>query len=448
MSDTHVEYSREGYFGRLGGAIKGVVTGVVLFALSFGVLFWNEGRAVKRARALDETAAGTVSVQAAAIDPANEGKPVHFSGAATGQKLADPTFGVARDAIHLHRVAEMYQWDEDEKRETTKDTVGGGKTTKTTYTYKKVWSESPIDSSKFRQANGHQNPPAMRVRGEKWAAKQVNVGAFRLPRSLVSRIDNFEPVPVNESMLNKLPPSLGRGAVASEGRFYLPYAVNPQVKVNPEQPQVGDIRVSFKAVPPGPVSVVAKQAGGTLEAFQTSNGPVELLYVGAHTVDAMFKSEHTKNNLLTWILRVAGFVVMWVGLATALNPLKVLADVVGILGDVVGAGVGLISGLVALTLSVSTIAVAWLVYRPLLGTALLAVAAAGVWWFTRLRKKGHARYAAGAGPAAPAPAAPLPPVPAAEPYALPPVPGKAASVGAAARQRASASASHCSASAT
>ena len=430
MSDTHVEYSREGYFGRLGGAIKGVVTGVVLFALSFGVLFWNEGRAVKRARALNETAAGTVSVQAAAIDQANEGKPVHFSGGATGEKLADPTFGVARDAIHLHRVAEMYQWEEEEKRETTKDTVGGGKTTKTTYTYRKAWKDSPVDSSRFRRPDGHQNPPAMRVRGETWVAKQVNVGAFRLPRSLVNRIDNFEPVSVNEAMLGKLPAGLGRGAVAAEGRFYLPYAFNPQAKVNPDQPQVGDIRVSFKAVPPGPVSVVAKQAGGTLEAFQTSNGAVDLLYVGTHTVDAMFKSEHTKNNLLTWILRVAGFVVMWVGMTVALSPLKVLADVVGILGDVVGAGVGLISGLVALILSVSTIAVAWLVYRPLLGTGLMAVSAAGVWWFTRLRKKGHARYAAGAGPGAPAPttasAAPLPPVPAAAPYALPPVPGKAA----------------------
>jgi hypothetical protein len=366
-------------------------------------------------------------VQAAAINPANEGKPVHFSGAATAEKLADPKFGVARDAIHLHRVAEMYQWDENEKRETTKDAIGGGKTTKTTYTYKKVWKDAPVDSARFRHPEGHLNPPAMRVQGETWTAKQVNVGAFRLPPSLVREIDNFEPVFVDESMLGNLPLALGRGAVASEGRFYLPYAFNPQVKASPEQPQVGDIRVSFKAVPPGPVSVVAKQAGGTLEAFQTSNGPVQLLYVGTHTVDAMFKSEHSKNNFLTWVLRAGGFVVMWVGLAVALSPLKVLADVVGILGDIVGAGIGLISGLVALTLSLFTIAMAWLVYRPLLGIALMAAAAAGVWGFTRLRTRGRARYATRAGAPVPAaPAAPVPPVPPAAPYVLPPVPGKAA----------------------
>jgi hypothetical protein len=145
---------------------------------------------------------------------------------------------------------------------------------------------------------------------------------------------------------------------------------------------------------------------------------VEILHVGTHTAEAMFKSEHSKNNVLTWILRVGGFVVMWLGLAMALNPLKVLADVVGILGDIAGVGIGLVSGLVALVLSLATIAVAWLFYRPVLGGALLAVAAAGVWWFTRLRKKGHARFEAhrqqavggGAG-APPMSAAPLPPLP-------------------------------------
>ena len=417
MSDSHVEYSRVGYLGRIGGAIKGVLFGAVLFVASFAVLFWNEGRAVNRTRALKETAAGTVSVDARAISAANEGKPVHFSGEASGEELADPKFGVATKAIHLHRVAEMYQWEEDEKRETTKDRVGGGKTTKTTYTYKKVWKDRPIDSSKFKRTQDHENPAAMRVRGDMWVAKQVNVGAYRLPPSLVNEIDNFQPVAVDESMLDKLPVGLRRGAVAHDGKFYLPNAFGSRVRVEPENPQVGDIRVYFKAVPPGPVSVVARQTGETLEAFQTATGPVEILHIGTHSAGDMFKTEHSKNTVLTWVLRLVGFVAMWIGLAVALNPLKVLADVVGILGDVVGVGVGLVSGLIALVLSLSTVAVAWLFYRPVLGVALLSVAAAGVWWFTRLRKKGHVRYEAqrqqstGAIGAHPAPLPPLPVTP-------------------------------------
>ena len=422
MSDSHVEVSREGYLGRIGGAIKGVFFGGILFVASFAVLFWNEGRAVNRTRALNDTAASTVAVDAKAVNPANEGKPVHFTGDAAGERLADATFGVARDAIHLHRVAEMYQWEEDEKRERKRDTVGGGRTTKTTYTYRKVWKDHVIDSSSFKRSAEHQNPTSMRVQGETWAAKQVNVGAYRLPPSLVGEIDNFQPVAADESMLAKLPVGFRRGTIVSDGKFYLPNAATAgRVAVDPQSPQVGDIRVSFKAVFPGPVSVVARQAGKTLEAFQTAGGPVEILYVGTHSADAMFKSEHSNNTVLTWILRLVGFAAMWIGLGLALNPLKVLADVVGILGDLAGVGIGLVSGLAAVVLSLTTIASAWLFYRPVLGIGLFAVAAAGGWWFTRLRKKGHARFeqqrqqgAAGPGvtpPLPPLPAAPLPPVP-------------------------------------
>jgi hypothetical protein len=72
-----------------------------------------------------------------------------------------------------------------------------------------------------------------------------------------------------------------------------------------------------------------------------------------------------------------------------LRPLSVMADVVPLVGNIVGAGTGLVAFLVALALSAVTIAVAWLVYRPLLGLALLAVA--GVVAFILIRAVGKAR---------------------------------------------------------
>ena len=85
---------------------------------------------------------------------------------------------------------------------------------------------------------------------------------------------------------------------------------------------------------------------------------------------------------------------MWVGLALMLNPLKVLADVVGIIGDMVGAGIGLVTGVVAIALSFTTIAIAWLAYRPLVGVGLLVIAAAAVAGFFVLRTKGRSKKAA------------------------------------------------------
>jgi hypothetical protein len=64
---------------------------------------------------------------------------------------------------------------------------------------------------------------------------------------------------------------------------------------------------------------------------------------------------------------------MFIGLSLVLKPLSVLADVLPILGDIVGIGTGVIAFLVALVLSAATVAVAWILYRPLLAIGLLAI---------------------------------------------------------------------------
>jgi len=89
-------------------------------------------------------------------------------------------------------------------------------------------------------------------------------------------------------------------------------------------------------------------------------------------------------------LRVLGFLLMALGLYMIFNPLAVLADVLPILGSLAGAGIGFFAGAVALFLSLVTIALAWLFYRPLLGITLLVLAGAGLAgliYLARQRKK-------------------------------------------------------------
>jgi len=109
----------------------------------------------------------------------------------------------------------------------------------------------------------------------------------------------------------------------------------------------------------------------------------------------MFKSEEVKNSHLTWILRGVGFVVMWIGLGMLLSPFKVLSDVVGIVGDIVGAGIALITGVIAVALSSGTIAIAWIAYRPIVGIGMLAVTAAAIVLFFVLRSRGAAQRRVG-----------------------------------------------------
>ena len=363
-ADTVTKVTRESWFSRIGGAFKGIAFGVLLVLAAVVLLFSNEGRAVKRDRALGEGAGIVVSVESDRIDAANEGKLVHTSGQATSDvTLTDPVFGVSARALKLARSVEMYQWQECAQSE-TKDKVGGGQETVTTYTYAKDWSSMAVDSAGFQEPAGHENPGAIPYEAEEQVAEPVTLGAFTLSPSLVGRLDDFEPL--NLPSGTAVPASLRGRARIQGASFY--------IGQNPSAPQVGDVRVSFSVVLPAEVSVVSKQVGDGLEPYETKNGQtIELLESGAVSAAAMFETAEKSNTVLTWVLRVAGLLVMALGFGMTLRPLSVIADVIPFVGNIVSAGTGFISFLAAAAVSLTTISIAWIFYRPLIGLAIFAV---------------------------------------------------------------------------
>ncbi len=117
MSDMFTETTHQSWFSRIGESFKSLLFGLLLFVISFPVLFWNEGRAVKTAKSLNEGESVTVSVSSDAVDPANEGKLVHTVGlATTTETIRDEMFGIEANAIRIKRVSEMFQWKEDKKQ--------------------------------------------------------------------------------------------------------------------------------------------------------------------------------------------------------------------------------------------------------------------------------------------------------------------------------------------
>ena len=380
-NDSFTVVTRQSWLNRIGDSLKGIVIGGLLTAVAFPLLFWNEGRAVTRDKTLKEGGSAVVSVAADDVRAENEGRLVHLTGLAeTAAVLSDPDFGVSAPALKLDRVVEMYQWDENEHRK-TKEKLGGGTETTTTYTYSKTWSERPIRSSGFKQPDGHQNPSDMPCASLRKTADAVTLGAFALPPSLVAQINLSEPLPVAADGQ----PATGRfpRLKAYGGGFY--------IGADPAAPEVGDLRVTFKVTRPAVVSLIAKQTGRTLAPYTTrAGGDLELLQVGTHTPDAMIRQAQDDNRTLTWLLRAAGFLVMLIGLNLLLKPLSVLASVVPLLGRLVGAGTGLVAFLMATGLSLVTIATAWLRYRPLVGVALLAGAVVAVAALRRRLKSGPA----------------------------------------------------------
>ena len=96
--------------------------------------------------------------------------------------------------------------------------------------------------------------------------------------------------------------------------------------------------------------------------------------MGILSSDAMFKKAQQSNKMLTWLIRLGGFILMFAGLSMVFSLLSVLADVIPLLGNIVAAGKNIIAFLTAGILSCITIAIAWIIYRPLIGTILLAAA--------------------------------------------------------------------------
>ncbi len=123
-NDVFTEVTTESWFGRIQSSIKGVLFGIILFLVSFVLLFWNEGRAVKAAKTLEEGLGLVVSVASEPVDSGNDGKLVHTTGeATTDETLTDPQFGVLAHAVKLRREVQMYQWTEDEHKESKKKLV-------------------------------------------------------------------------------------------------------------------------------------------------------------------------------------------------------------------------------------------------------------------------------------------------------------------------------------
>ncbi|MCP4626807.1 MAG: hypothetical protein GY850_25355 [bacterium] len=362
--ESFTEVTSESWFSRIGGAIKGIVIGLVLFIAAFPILFWNEGRAVKRYKTLNEGAGSVISLAEASVLPDYEGELVHVAGkAVTDEIVADTEFDVAVNAIKLKRKVEMYQWKETKKSKTQKK-LGGGKKTVTSYSYSETWSPNLINSSNFKKPSGHYNPDSMPYQSREFVAAEVSLGEFRLSRSLVSEITRTTPLPVAD-------------LANIEGISNASYHGNGiYIGNTPSSPQIGDIRITYRIVTPTDVSVVSKQMGNSFVAYRAeAGGTIDMLKIGIVGADLMFQQAQRSNVMWTWVFRVGGFILMLVGVAMILAPLSVAADVIPFLGSIVGAGTGILSFLIATPFAFLTVAVAWLRYRPVIGISLLVLSA-------------------------------------------------------------------------
>lgn len=403
---AYQETHTTGYGSRLSSSFKQIGSGLVLFVGATVLLFWNEGRAVRTAETIKEAQGTAVHVEdVSKVDPENNGKLIHATAMAMSHDtLRDDMFGAAVPAIKLTRKVEYYQWSESSKEE-KHEKFGGSEETVTTYTYKKAWSDNPVNSGEFHDpAYQNSNFVITELDDTEQLADNVTFGAYNLPKFLTKSISNSKDVTLamdstKKSMLNhdiveslrasgRVDAKSLRDSTGHEGCFLNVSGNTVYMGKNPGNPQIGDVRITFKSVPSSEVSLIAKVSGNTFEPYMSDNGHnFSRIETGTVSMENMFQGAKDSNSAMTWLLRVVGILLVITGLKMTFGILSMLFKWFPALGSVVGMGVGLVCSVFGFAWSLLIISVAWLFYRPLIGILLVAAALAGVYFLWKRSKE-------------------------------------------------------------
>ena len=414
-----------------------------MFIAGTALLWWNEGRAVKTEKMLDEAGSAYVEMENPdKKDASLEGELICGTALATTEdSLTDAQFGIGAKAISLRRTVEYYQWVEHEQSK-SEDKLGGKQVTTTTYTYSKEWVSRPIESGQFKDpAYQNKNMVLTTIEPEEQYAENVSWGAYKLTESLIHSISSREglDLAIAEDLLKQFDKSTQAAyerfygiqqktqqpvqqptqqpAIPDSVRALLPdsvkaaldslQAVNDSINKSmenaenkkdleyihqasnvlyfgrvPGSPEVGDVRVTFEKVVPAKCTVMAVVDGDSFKPYKAKNGKrFQTLVMGKKSGDEIIDAEKEANNMWTWALRIIGIMIVIGGLKGIFGFLETILKVVPFIAGIFGWGVGLICTVVGIAWSLIVIALAWLFYRPLLGISLLVLAGFLVWVF-------------------------------------------------------------------
>ena len=362
-----------GIFDSMPKLLGGLAFGV----LAFAALWKVEGDVIAKSRALAEGGQVVISVDARELDPANDGKLVRVAGLPeTSDRLQDDQFELSINALGLMRKVEMYQWQEYTETQTTT----AGSTRNISYRYRQQWDTSLLDHRDFRYPEGHENPPVMPP--FEWVigyAENVSLGMYQLSPAQIKEVGEWKNLP---SGIAPDFPSNETVPLRTEEGFYL--------GDDPTNPQVGDVRIHFTYLEPVESTIIAQQAGTRLLPYTAESGDtIELVEHGIGAAADLIESAGQEDLEKTWLFRALGFVCMLIGVLMTLQTLTAIASNVRWIGSIANGGVNTIGFLLAVSLSLGTVAAAWAEYQPKLAAGLLGAAVMGcVLLFARIKAGG------------------------------------------------------------
>lgn len=357
---------------KIKNAFASVIGGLICIVIGIVLLWWNEGNDVKNIKTIEEARDSLVNIKSDEVDSANEGKLVSTNGKinVVDESLKDDYFNIiVSNTGKLVRIVEMYQWVEDCDTEDDR----------TVCTYDKKWLNTIERSDSFEES-GHDNPSDMPYDDEAYYANRVELGAFKLSATQIQMLSTEATVTPNSS------------AFLPNGYRIVDKYITSATSMS--SPRVGDVRVSFKYNTDTDITVLAMQKGDSFADYKSEQGKIlNELKSGLLTGEEMIDVVEKENNILKWVLRILGIALVTGGFTALLSPILMVVSIIPLIGDGIAWILKTIAGLIGFAVSMLIIALAWIVFRPLLGICLLAVVVGVLVLVLVLIKKGRAKAA-------------------------------------------------------
>jgi len=404
MSDQYTEVTTKSWGSRLGSSFGAVIGSFLLFIGAFVLLYWNEGRVD-----ISNVAKTAIEAQANSVDAALDGKLISVTGqVTTPEMIGDGMYLKPGNYLGVMRTVEMYAWNQ--KSSSTSETkLGGSEETKTTYSYEKKWTSSPADSGSFKVPEGHTNP-VLTMEGATVQATEASIGSYTIYPNKMD-LPGYKTLTLTDDQIiglgspeTPVAPVAGSGTTLGSGSTLAETATGTAMPSSPgairridnvlymgagspSNPQIGDIRISYKVLAPGfRGTVFGNQAsGGIIEAYASNDGRLYALYEGGR--EEAIQAMHDSYVMMTWALRVLGFLMMWGGLSGIFAPLTVLLDVLPFLGHVSRGAISFIAFWITLLLSILTIILSMLLHNIVLIIILAVAGLIGAFLWLRVKGK-------------------------------------------------------------
>jgi len=377
-SQDHIEVvtNAPGFGSRITSSIKGILFGVVLFIAAFPLLWWGEGRQnlaelVKEAQQVTSDSQPTVAADTLIK---TTGKLT------TTQTLSDPTYLTSLGGVkvlELTRSVEMYAWKE--KKKTKKQ----GDKNITTYDYIKDWASSPADSNKFYSATGHRNP-VMTIKGKSFKVTDAKIGSLNIDAGKATFWES-QNLAVGEDNINK---TSEKPMQVTAGVIYVPMESYSVLRKVANSPKIGDMRISYSYFPADvDGSVVGGWSNGKIVPYFYDDTD-SFLGAYAGSLKAFQAYLQTRHTMISWMIRIGSFLMMWFGLNLILGPILTMMESIPFVGGAGRAIISLVTGVIAFVLWLITFVLAklWLVLLVLL------VLGAGIAIFLKKKKETQVAY--------------------------------------------------------